>query len=109
LAPQNGANGEKPPKPHKNGSAGVEFYPSPLRQPHRYHAGGRRDLDRVVVGHLDDQVPELGLQDLARQHALFEPALQLGRLAACRRESLRQGVGRKPKLGGAILRSTDFS
>jgi len=36
LAPQNGANGEKPPKPHKNGSAGVEFYPSPLRQPHRY-------------------------------------------------------------------------
>src|SRR6185436_14955409 len=32
------------------------------------HGGSGSDVDRLVVGHLDDQILELGLENLARQH-----------------------------------------
>ena len=57
------------------------------------------DFDRLVVGDLDDDLLELGLEDLARQHALLEPALDLSELAAGVGEALRERFGHQAILG----------
>ena len=58
-----------------------------------------RDFDRLVVGHLDDDLLEVGFEDLARQHALLEPALQLSGLAAGVQQALREGFREQAVLG----------
>jgi len=58
------------------------------------HGGSGSDVDRLVVGHLDDQILELGLENLARQHALLQPALDLPCLTAGIGEPFGKGFGR---------------
>ena len=60
---------------------------------------GGGDLDRLVIRDLDDDLLELGLEDLARQHALLEPALDLSELAARVGEALRERFGHQAVFG----------